>query len=827
MYSEQTSIPLLAVVPGRDEGEVVLHNDVCLLTNHWKHESAKSWLKALCVLDGVAFHIRVLCFNNSPLAPWSGTDIIVEKHPDVQMIMANDDTLKKFKEILPRWKQAFANAVAISPLVLILGKGIGQMLNTSQALQNPILGLESKAGIHTCQWLQSTEDKWMASLVRTKGRGASFHIALDPHFQGSLVMMFARVQRWGHENFCDFLDEKTGKEPWRLPAATAPLTMEDVDPMSVEEIIVGNLPQSQEHDNSLLNAKEVEYHTKKLTQDDNQSWNAVPVSALSRKHRRSRSPEASDTKAKKTKVDHNLSRSEIGICSPLVWVQSTDTHASFDYFPLQSNEVDDREMITAWNDCVMLDNPRYRLPEMGKGMDNSMITTMAHSVAMDNPSMTLETFQNYNIYHYMRAHHPLSRSLPNLSLVGNVDSLREVQDHQRQASKEMKDNINVNMSLRELFEEGLEQEGHVLNALALPLSYQATVEHLNTHPICRQIYLIQRIQYPQQASGWWLPRAPSATCIVIAMVLKSTWGTGHLVSFQVQMNERPRWYCWNLDWPCNYMRPDTHHAVLTLKNSIVKGHHIYATTTLAKSVMGWIHTCMLEYRIANVLHPELHELPLRIMCHFYRVMTNDDNKGFHYLEIPEMSRNGLLNIIALGNLCIFSSALLPCIEESPEQVKIVIAMATGAYLSLIRYLKAQYRLIFLSSPENEAAAKSPCVQSMDIGDFANEVNASLNTFLHIDLMDEFLYTYKNEQKKCLHLHPVFDIRHKEDILDLGIYNKCDMFESSQASVKHMEMKDFDGKETDNEGSFDEEEQSQSGDQDEENSEDASGLEYKP
>ncbi|KAK0479348.1 hypothetical protein IW261DRAFT_1564736 [Armillaria novae-zelandiae] len=107
----------------------------------------------------------------------------------------------------------------------------------------------------------------------------------------------------------------------------------------------------------------------------------------------------------------------------------------------------------------------------------------------------------------------------------------------------------------------------------------------------------------------------------------------------------------------------------------------------------------------------------------------------------------------------------------------------------------------------------------------NEVNTSLNTFLHIDLTDKFLYTYKNEQKKCLHLCPVFDVWHKEDILDLGIYNECDMFESSQASVKHMKMKDFDGKETDNEGSFNEEEQSQSGDQDEENSEDASGLEY--
>ncbi|KAK0474515.1 hypothetical protein IW261DRAFT_1422820 [Armillaria novae-zelandiae] len=267
MYSERTSILLPAVVPGRDEGEVILHNDICLLANHWKHESAESWLKALCILDGVTFHIRVLCFNNSPLAPWSGTDIIVEKHPDVQMIMANNDTLKKFKENLPRWKQVFANAVAISPLVLILGKGISQMLNTSQALQNPIPGLESKAGIHTCQWLQSTEDKWMASLVRTKGvstieakqgytamrrRGRSRSIIsyrTRPSFPGfphddvrkvHQCLTF-RVQRWGHENFCDFLYEKTGKEPWHLPAATAPLTMEDVDPMSVEEIIVRNM----------------------------------------------------------------------------------------------------------------------------------------------------------------------------------------------------------------------------------------------------------------------------------------------------------------------------------------------------------------------------------------------------------------------------------------------------------------------------------------------------------------------------------------------------------------------------------------------------------
>ncbi len=51
------------------------------------------------------------------------------------MIMGDEDTIKRFKKNLPRWKQAFANAVAISPLLLIMGQGMGQVLNTPVALQ--------------------------------------------------------------------------------------------------------------------------------------------------------------------------------------------------------------------------------------------------------------------------------------------------------------------------------------------------------------------------------------------------------------------------------------------------------------------------------------------------------------------------------------------------------------------------------------------------------------------------------------------------------------------------------------------------------------------
>ncbi len=49
--------------------------------------------------------------------------------------MGNKETMKRFKQNMPRWKQAFANAVAISPLLLIMGQGMGQTLSTPLALQ--------------------------------------------------------------------------------------------------------------------------------------------------------------------------------------------------------------------------------------------------------------------------------------------------------------------------------------------------------------------------------------------------------------------------------------------------------------------------------------------------------------------------------------------------------------------------------------------------------------------------------------------------------------------------------------------------------------------
>ncbi len=43
--------------------------------------------------------------------------------------------MKRFIRQLAKWKQAFATAVAISPLILITGQGLGQTPSATAALQ--------------------------------------------------------------------------------------------------------------------------------------------------------------------------------------------------------------------------------------------------------------------------------------------------------------------------------------------------------------------------------------------------------------------------------------------------------------------------------------------------------------------------------------------------------------------------------------------------------------------------------------------------------------------------------------------------------------------
>lgn len=76
----------------------------------------------------------------------------------------------------------------------------------------------------------------------------------------------------------------------------------------------------------------------------------------------------------------------------------------------------------------------------------------------------------------------------------------------------------------------------------------------------------------------------------------------------------------------SFMRPDTHHAVITIENSIVAGEHFYACATLSRSVAGYVHTAMLDFSITNILHLELRPLLLRMMCYFSQNICSKNSK---------------------------------------------------------------------------------------------------------------------------------------------------------------------------------------------------------
>lgn len=70
------------------------------------------------------------------------------------------------------------------------------------------------------------------------------------------------------------------------------------------------------------------------------------------------------------------------------------------------------------------------------------------------------------------------------------------------------------------------------------------------------------------------------------------------------------------------MRPNTHHTVITLEKYIVSGQHFYVSSCIEDTVVGFVHTCVWDFFITNVVHNELCPLLLRMMCYFAQVICS-------------------------------------------------------------------------------------------------------------------------------------------------------------------------------------------------------------
>ncbi|KAK0456741.1 hypothetical protein EV421DRAFT_89805 [Armillaria borealis] len=189
-----------------------------------------------------------------------------------------------------------------------------------------------------------------------------------------------------------------------------------------------------------------------------------------------------------------------------------------------------------------------------------------------------------------------------------------------------------------------------------------------------------------------------------------------------------------------------------------------------------------------------------------------------------MTRGGLLDLIALGNLCIFGSALDHCldtVDDTMDVMKPSYAMAAAAYISIIQRLRKDYCLVFLSEDMQADSLESLVSRihlkegvdlralSLDIGKFARisaahfgrsliyyarratkarkdlgehestlfdlesfekNVADAMDGFLQMDLTKDLFDAYRAQKIKRLHVRPPFLVRRKTDILQPDVYS---------------------------------------------------------
>lgn len=101
-----------------------------------------------------------------------------------------------------------------------------------------------------------------------------------------------------------------------------------------------------------------------------------------------------------------------------------------------------------------------------------------------------------------------------------------------------------------------------------------------------------------------------------------------------------------------YMRPNTHHYVLTVDDAVTFGRHLYTSSTAQATSFGIIHSFILNYAVTNKLHDELFTM-LRRMMTMWHIRYEQDSALDVASEphVPNITTvSGLMDILAIGNL---------------------------------------------------------------------------------------------------------------------------------------------------------------------------------
>jgi hypothetical protein len=98
------------------------------------------------------------------------------------------------------------------------------------------------------------------------------------------------------------------------------------------------------------------------------------------------------------------------------------------------------------------------------------------------------------------------------------------------------------------------------------------------------------------------------------------------------------------------MRPNTPHYVLTIKNSITIGRHMYPSSTIRHSIMGIVHTFILNYSVTNTIHHDLNTVLRRMAARWTLHYDDVPDPKCQSLHIPDLSTSdGLMDFMAMCN----------------------------------------------------------------------------------------------------------------------------------------------------------------------------------
>ncbi|KAK0477449.1 hypothetical protein IW261DRAFT_1421144 [Armillaria novae-zelandiae] len=288
--------------------------------------------------------------------------------------------------------------------------------------------------------------------------------------------------------------------------------------------------------------------------------------------------------------------------------------------------------------------------------------------------------------------------------LGDLDTPIEVHEPVRRVTdaspRSATPTVIITSTLQTVLNEGSKgKKGRVLNALTLPMPnttlqsalFHEVASHLEACKVTRSIGSdLLAAPFPAAALSWGLASVAGAITPPHSdfggSAVKIQTLTGRKIWFVIsKRQEDERGETWdsflrdfqadskvNSDvYQCEvvlvkpgtlwFQRPNTLHAMATESNSLVWGQHFFPASAIRSVIMGWVHTAFLSWAITNVEHKDMRVLLLRLMAYWKKVITaggNIEDLPEHDGHVPDIeTREGLLDVCALGNLLIYLPAL--------------------------------------------------------------------------------------------------------------------------------------------------------------------------